>query len=159
MYAMRMAAFALSLLAAGPALAQTAQTQTTDQQQQQQTQPMPGMGPGMGNGPGMGMGPGMGGGQGGGRMGHRGMGGGGCMMGGGPAGGPQAMAQQEITPEFVKTQMEARMQRKGNPRLKLGEVTKQADGSILVTVVTKKENAVVDKLVIDPKTNTRKRID
>lgn len=137
MYAMRMAAFALGLLAAGPAMAQTAQSQTGTAEQQQ-TKPMPPM-PGMGMGHGHGMGRGMG------------------MSGQGPCG--QQQGAVEVTPDSVKARLEARLERMGNARLKVGEVTKQADGTILATVVTKKENVVVDKFVIDPKTGSRTRVD
>lgn len=150
MYAMRMAAFALGLMAAGTALAQTpSTTTTTPSTAQQQTTPAQPMQPGM-MGPGMGMGRG-------GMMGGPGMGHG---MKGGMGMGPCAQqAGGEVTVDSVKARMEAMLTRRGNSHVKLGEVTKQADGTILATVVTKKENALVDKFVIDPKTHTHKRVD
>ncbi len=152
MYAMRMAAFALGLMAAGTALAETpSTTTTTPSTPQQQTTPAQPAQPGM-------MGPGMGMGQGG-MMGGQGMGRGmkhGMGMGMGPCG---QQAAGEVTVDTVKAGMEAKLARTGNSHVKLGEVTKQADGTIVATIVTKKEGALVDKFVIDPKTHTRKRVD
>lgn len=148
MYAMRIAAVALGLMAAGTALAETPTT-TTPSTTQTQTAPEQPMQPGM-MGPGMGMGRG-------GMMGGPGMGRG--MKGGMGMGPCGQQASGEITVDTVKAGMEAMLTRKGNSHVKLGEVTKQADGTILATVVTKKENALVDKFVIDPKTHTRKRVD
>lgn len=152
MYAMRMAAFALGLMAAGTALAETPATTTPPTNPQQQAAPMqPGMGPG-----GQGMGPGMmGQGMGQGMMGQ-GMGRGHGMFGQAPCGQQPAV---EVTADSVKTHMEAWIARKGNSHIKIGAVTQQSDGTILATIVTKKENALVDKFVIDPKTNTRKRVE
>ena len=102
------------------------------------------MGPGM---MGQGMGQGM--------MGQ-GMGRGHGMFGQAPCGQQPAV---EVTADSVKTHMEAWIARKGNSHIKIGAVTQQSDGTILATIVTKKENALVDKFVIDPKTNTRKRVE
>lgn len=177
------AAVALGLMVAGSAMAQQApQAQQMPQDLQQQRHPdqgtvapQPGtgmmggpmmqhmmqhmmggggmMGPGM-MGPGMmGMGPGM-------MGGGYGMMGPGMMMGGMmPCGGAAQQAAVEVTPEIVQKYLEGHVAMTGNDRLKVGEVTKRDDGTIVATIVTKNEGAVVDQFAIDPKTHMRQRID
>lgn len=143
MYAARVmiAATALMLAAAAPAAAQ-----------------VPPGHPGTSQAPARG--PDMMGGMGGSTMQHM-MGG---MMGSGMMGsmpcsltGPQAAI--ELTPEMVQNHLDAHITMTGNERLKVGEVTRREDGSIVASVITKKEGAVVDKFAIDPKNPRYQRID
>lgn len=102
------------------------------QSQPQQGQPMePGMmGPGMMN---QGMMPGM-------------------MMGGGmgPCGmmGNMGTAGAPLTMDQVKQNLNQWLAWQGNPRIKLGAVTEQKDGTITADITTQ-EGSLVQKLVID----------
>jgi hypothetical protein len=57
-------------------------------------------------------------------------------------------AQEEMTPERVRTFLEQRLTRHGNPRLKLGEIATAADGSITAEIVTV-DGSVVQKLAFN----------
>lgn len=141
----------LSILGAGIAFAQTPQGQTPTQPQGQGSgQMMQGGGMGMG---GMGMpmcGMGMMH-----RWGHYHPHGFGMMRGGGMTG--MGMSG-EITTDSVRQWLTARLEWRGNPRLKVGTVTQAGDGTITAEIVTAKENAVVDRFAIDPKTGQRRRL-
>ncbi|MBW7851690.1 MAG: hypothetical protein H3C38_14450 [Rhodospirillales bacterium] len=93
-----------------------------------------------------------------------GMGGGIPMMGmmGGGAGAmpcPDMEQTAELTPDTVRQHLEGHVAMTGNERLKVGDVAAQDDGTIVATIVTRAEGAVVDKFAIDPRTHTRKRVD
>lgn len=115
-----------------------------------------GYGPGMmgGYGPGMMMGQG---GYGPGMMGGYGPG---MMMGSGGYGHPCAGAVggdgRELTEADVKSALEARLRWMGNDRLQVGPV-KTADGRIVADIVTK-DGALVDRMAVDPKTGTWRRV-
>lgn len=133
-----LAAVVLGLIATG-ALAQS---------KPQQGQPM---GPGMMMNPGM-MGPGM---MGQGMMMGPMMGQGmmpGMMMGGGmgPCGmmGMMGAGGSPLTVDQVKQNFGQWLAWQGNPRLKLGTVTEQKDGTITADITTQ-EGSLVQKLVID----------
>jgi hypothetical protein len=57
-------------------------------------------------------------------------------------------SQEEMTPERVRTFVEEYLTRQGNPRLKLGEVTTAADGSITAEIVTV-DGSLVQKLAFN----------
>jgi hypothetical protein len=55
---------------------------------------------------------------------------------------------EEMTPERVRTLLEQRLARQGNPRLKLGEIGTAADGSITAEIVTI-DDSLVQKLAFN----------
>ncbi len=68
----------------------------------------------------------------------------------GPAmlyGTPQS-AQEEMTPERVRTLLEQSLTRHNNPRLKLGEIATAEDGSITAEIVTR-DGSLVQKLAFN----------
>jgi hypothetical protein len=104
----------------------------------------PGYGPGMmrgyGYGPGM-MGPGYG---------------PGMMQGYGPGSGPgrrggsQRQADQNLSVDDVKNQLERWLTWRGNPRLKVGEVKEKDNNTIEADIVTK-DNSLVQRFTVDRK--------
>ena len=119
-------------------------------------------GPGFGIGPGM-MGPGM--------MGPGMMGGygyrHGCMMRGygmGPGmmwgGGPRRWANmnRQLSVDDVKRNIERWLAFQGADRLKSGEIVQKDDNTIEATIVTKKENAVVQKFSVDRRSGSLRPI-
>jgi hypothetical protein len=60
-----------------------------------------------------------------------------------PAGTPE-----EMTPKRVRTFLEERLARLGNPRLKLGEIATAEDGSITAEIVTM-DGSLVQKLAFN----------
>lgn len=141
----------LSTLGAGITLAQSqspAQTPPSTAQAQQPPAGSPGM---MGDGMGM---RGMGHHQ---HHQHRHMHG---MMGGGTMmHGPGMGMAGPVTPETVAQTLAQRIAHRGNPRVKLGAVAQAADGTITAEIVTTKENALVDRFAVDPKTGMWRRVD
>ncbi len=84
------------------------------------------------------------------------------MMGGGAAGAmpcPGMQQAAELTPDTVRQHLEGHVAMTGNERLEVGDVAARDDGTIVATIVTRAEGAVVDKFAIDPRTHARKRID
>lgn len=81
----------------------------------------------MGAGPGMGMQP---------------------MMGGAMFYGMPHGKVEEMTPERVRTFLEQRLEKHGNPRLKLGEIARADDGSITAEIVTV-DGSLVQKLAFN----------
>ncbi len=63
----------------------------------------------------------------------------------------------QLTPERYKQILEGKMAWRGNPNIKVGEVTSDKDGNIIATIVTK-DNSLVDTFKVDPKTGARTRI-
>jgi hypothetical protein len=55
---------------------------------------------------------------------------------------------EEMTPERVRTFLEQRLEQHGNPRLKLGEFARAADGSITAEIVTV-DGSLVQKLAFN----------
>jgi hypothetical protein len=102
------------------------------------------MGPGM-MGPGM-MGPGM---MGPGMMGP-GMMGSGC--------GNRVVSNQDLTTDDVRHFFEHRLERHGNKRLELGEVTK-ADDDTIVAEITTVDGSLVQRLEVDRHTGQMKQVD
>jgi hypothetical protein len=101
------------------------------------------MNPGAGYGPGMKYGPGRGYG--------RGMMGFGPGRGGyGPMWGGQVLAK-ELTVDDVKAFFEQRMAWRGNPNVKLGEVTEKDDTTIVAEILTK-DDSLARRIEIDRKT-------
>ncbi|MCC2096801.1 MAG: hypothetical protein KDJ29_07905 [Hyphomicrobiales bacterium] len=142
-------------------------------------QPYGMMGPGMMGNPGYGMMPGYG--MGPGMMGHPGYGmmsgygpgygmGPGMMYGYGPryGMGPGMMyggqnqrwanTNRNLSVDDVKRNIERWLAYGGNDRLKLGEVKQKDDNTIEATVVTKKENALVQKFEVDRRSGFTRRI-
>lgn len=119
---------------------------------------MQGWGPGQGQGPGgYGMGPGMMQGYGGGWGMHPGM-----MQGYGPGWGGGMMGgtiDRNLSVADVKANLERWLAWRGNPRLKLGDVKEADKDTITASIVTKQENAVVDKLQVDRHTGWMQRVD
>jgi hypothetical protein len=107
------------------------------------------MGPGM-MGQGM-MGPGM---MGQGMMGHG-------MMGPGMMGlgfGHRVVPQQHLSTDDVRHFFEHRLERHGNERLTLGEVT-QADDDTIVVEITTVDGSLVQRLEVDRHTGQMKQVD
>lgn len=78
------------------------------------------------------------------------MGGMGANMTAGPAmlyGAPRG-AQEEMTPERVRTLLQQRLTQHGNPRIKIGEIATAADGSITAEIVTV-DGSLVQKLAFN----------
>lgn len=63
-----------------------------------------------------------------------------------------ADSNQLLSVDDVKRNIERWLAFQGNDRLKLGEVVQKDDSSIEATIVTKKENAVVQQFSIDRRT-------
>lgn len=64
-----------------------------------------------------------------------------------------------ITPETVSQRLTQRLERRGNPRVKLGAVTQGTDGLITAEIVTVKEGALVDRFAVDPKSGRWQRVE
>lgn len=106
-------------------------------------------GQGMMRGQQMGPGPGMGSGQG--LMRGPGSSCPGCgMMGGGMAGAAQTAVELEVAE--VRAMMEQRVALTGNPRLAVGNVRRSDAGIILAEIVTKDEDALVNRFAVNPMT-------
>ena len=59
----------------------------------------------------------------------------------------------------VRTNMERWLEWRDNPRLKIGEVKEQDKDTIVATIVTKKENALVDEFKVDRHTGWIQRVE
>ncbi len=110
-----------------------------------------GMGPGMmgpGYGRGYGMGPGYGGQYGPGMMGP------GYGRGYGQQYGPGYNSQPNVnvTVDSVRSEMDRWVASQGNPNIKVGEVKEKDANTITADIVTKKENALVQRFEVDRKT-------
>jgi hypothetical protein len=60
----------------------------------------------------------------------------------------------KLTTERVKDIMAGQLAWRGNPNVKVGEVTLDKDGQILAQLVTK-DNSLIDTFKVDPKTGER----
>jgi hypothetical protein len=106
-------------------------------------------GQGMMYGQGMGPGPGMGSGQG--LLRGPGYACPGCgMRGSGMAGAAQTAVDLDVAD--VRAMMEQRVALTGNPRLAVGEVRRSDAGIIIAEIVTKAENALVNRFAVNPNT-------
>jgi hypothetical protein len=63
-----------------------------------------------------------------------------------------------LTEADVRHYFEHRLQRRGNARLKVGEVKQKDDDTIVVDIVTAKESALVDRLQVDRHTGHINRV-
>ena len=64
---------------------------------------------------------------------------------------------EEMTPERVRTFLEERLEQHGNPRLKLGEVAEQDEGTIVAEILTV-DDSLVQRLAVDRATGAMRQL-